>query len=169
MADIFRGIFTIFVIFGFWGRFIRCELMSFRGIICARLIIGGRARGHPRAERPARPGQPPGRRLGRRGRPQHTRRYPLALTSYDEQLTAVPGIGVEMHTGPVSPTTILANQAQQAGLGRSLTLRVGIPGYLSAEAQNPRAVVDMIKALEKILGITVDSEEYTELQAKADS
>ena len=27
----------------------------------------------------------------------------------------------------------------------------------------------MIKALEKILGITVDSEEYTELQAKADS
>ena len=99
----------------------------------------------------------------------HTRRYPLALTSYDEQLTAVPGIGVEMHTGPVSPTTILANQAQQAGLGRSLTLRVGIPGYLSAEAQNPRAVVDMIKALEKILGITVDSEEYTELQAKADS
>ena len=76
----------------------------------------------------------------------HTRRYPLALTSYDEQLTAVPGIGVEMHTGPVSPTTILAN-----------------------EAQNPRAVVDMIKALEKILGITVDSEEYTELQAKADS
>ena len=46
----------------------------------------------------------------------HTRRYPLALTSYDEQLTAVPGIGVEMHR-PGIPNDYTGEPGPAGGAG----------------------------------------------------
>lgn len=49
--------------------------------------------------------------------------------------------------------------AAEHGLSSSVMLRMSIPGYLSFDKQNPRAVVSLIEALEVILGIKVESEE----------
>ena len=98
----------------------------------------------------------------------HTRPYPYTLTTYDEKLAAIPGILHEYFTGSTSVTMAMSALATEHGLSSSVMLRMSIPGYLSFDQQNPRAVVSLIEALEVILGIKVESEEYDRLRAHAD-
>lgn len=97
----------------------------------------------------------------------HTRPYPYTLTTHDEQLAAIPGILPEDFKGPASLTMALSAMAQEHGLGSSLMLRLSVPDYLTLHHQNPRAVVSLIEALEVILGIQVESEEYSLLRDRA--
>ena len=98
----------------------------------------------------------------------HTRPYPYTLTTHDEKLAAIPGILHEDYTGSTSVTMAMSALAAEHGLRSSVMLRMSIPGYLSFDQQNPRAVVSLIEALEVILGIKVESEEYDRLRAHAD-
>lgn len=98
----------------------------------------------------------------------HTRPYPYTLTTYDEKLAAIPGILHEYFTGSTSVTMAMSALAAEHGLRSSVMLRMSIPGYLSFDQQNPRAVVSLIEALEVILGIKVESEEYDRLRTHAD-
>ena len=98
----------------------------------------------------------------------HTRPYPYTLTTHDEKLAAIPGILHEDYTGSTSVTMAMSALAAEHGLPSSVMLRMSIPGYLSFDQQNPRAVVSLIEALEVILGIKVESEEYDRLRAHAD-
>jgi len=98
----------------------------------------------------------------------HTRPYPYTLTTHDEKLAAIPGILHEYFTGSTSVTMAMSALAAEHGLSSSVMLRMSIPGYLSFDQQNPRAVVSLIEALEVILGIKVESEEYDRLRAHAD-
>ena len=98
----------------------------------------------------------------------HTRPYPYTLTTHDEKLAAIPGILHEDYTGPTSVTMAMSALAAEHGLSSSVMLRMSIPGYLSFDQQNPRAVVSLIEALEVILGIKVESEEYDRLRTHAD-
>ena len=98
----------------------------------------------------------------------HTRPYPYTLTTHDEKLAAIPGILHEDYTGSTSVTMAMSALAAEHGLRSSVMLRMSIPGYLSFDQQNPRAVVSLIEALEVILGIKVESEEYDRLRTHAD-
>jgi hypothetical protein len=94
----------------------------------------------------------------------HTRPLPTFITS--DHPDALPGLAVERsdYEGPTGITGILAHEATTRGM-TVISIWVGVPHYVG-HPPSPKATVAMLRALESILGDSIDC---GELEIDADA
>jgi proteasome assembly chaperone (PAC2) family protein len=94
----------------------------------------------------------------------HSRPVSITGISSDPSLTDRLGFQASSYEGPTGITGVLHTICQQAGLP-SASLWAAVPHYI-ASAPNPKAALGLVRALEGLVGVSVDAGELEEAAAE---
>lgn len=95
----------------------------------------------------------------------HTRPIPASFSSEDAQLCSALEIDEPTYEGPVGIVGVLAHTAYQAGIP-SVSLWAAVPHYVG-QAPSPKAQLALIRRLEELLGVPLDSHQTEEIADEA--